>query len=334
MSNNISRIMIETVVKRYLRDIKDSPERSIRNLVDMALQFSNGRFQQRFFTAAQRMLKNENSGYYALVRDVATHVSQERLLRFGMNLGYNGCTLGARHIREKEAELHCNIPWSITLCLGDWTSQEKERVSQIVHQGESLGIHTWLLFAQGHMTQAIELASEHPDSAFVLFCEAEDLSAPVLDDLREQEHMMPALRFEEAAEEACGRLREAEMPYSVYLSYDDGSLESILNGEVLCSAQQLHPMFTALAPAPDCPQEIRRLVYQAIQRFRNEQLYHTIAWELVEDHLFVDHIISDDSCCAVFDAEGELAGSEGTNLFRQELVDIFRQTFPKKEAAE
>ena len=334
MSNNISRIMIETVVKRYLRDIKESPERSIRNLVDMALQFSNGRFQQRFFTAAQRMLKNENSGYYALVRDVAAHVSQERILRFGMNLGYNGCTLGARCIREKEAELHCNIPWSITLRLGDWTPQQKDRVSQIVQQGESLGVHTWLLFAQGYMTQAIELAAEHPDSAFVLFCEAEDLSPSVLDDLREQEHVMLALRYEEAAEEACGRLREAEMPYSVYLPYDAGSLEGILNGELLCSAQQLHPMFTALAPAPDCPREIRRLVYQAVQRFRNEQLYHTVVWELVEDQLFVDRIISDDSCCAVFDAEGELVGNDGANLFRQELVDIFRQTFPKKEAAE
>ena len=71
MNHTISRVLIETVVKKALRDIKDSPERSIRNLVDMALQFSNGRFQKEFFETTQTMLQNEDSAYYLLVRDAA-----------------------------------------------------------------------------------------------------------------------------------------------------------------------------------------------------------------------------------------------------------------------
>lgn len=63
MENSMSRFITGSVVKRTLKDIKDNPERSIRNLVDMALQFSGGRFQQDFFTTAQTMLQNENSAY-------------------------------------------------------------------------------------------------------------------------------------------------------------------------------------------------------------------------------------------------------------------------------
>ena len=100
MTNSISRVLIETIVRKTLRDIEESPERSTRNLVDMALQFSNGRFQKYFLETARGMLENENSAYYALVRDAVGNIDHERLLNFGMNVGYNSCTSGARRIRE------------------------------------------------------------------------------------------------------------------------------------------------------------------------------------------------------------------------------------------
>ncbi len=49
MDNTVTRIAIEMVVKKTLREITDSPERSTRNLVDMGLHFSNGRFHRIFF---------------------------------------------------------------------------------------------------------------------------------------------------------------------------------------------------------------------------------------------------------------------------------------------
>ena len=41
MSHTVSPRLIETVVRKTLRDAKDSPERSFRNLVDLALYFSS-----------------------------------------------------------------------------------------------------------------------------------------------------------------------------------------------------------------------------------------------------------------------------------------------------
>ena len=94
MEKSMSRMLVETVVKKALKSIKESPERGIRNLVDMALQFSEGRFQINFFTVTQTMFQNENSAYYGLVRNVVAYTDSDRLFTFGMNLGYNSCTEG------------------------------------------------------------------------------------------------------------------------------------------------------------------------------------------------------------------------------------------------
>lgn len=77
MEKNISGMLVETVVKKALKNIKDNPERGIRNLVDRALQFSSGRFQKNFFAVAQAMLQNENSAYYGLVRDTVAYADME-----------------------------------------------------------------------------------------------------------------------------------------------------------------------------------------------------------------------------------------------------------------
>ena len=49
MSAVFPQILIETIVRKAIRDIRDSPKRNTRNLIDMALNFSEGRFQSRFF---------------------------------------------------------------------------------------------------------------------------------------------------------------------------------------------------------------------------------------------------------------------------------------------
>lgn len=52
MTKNMSRLLVETVVRNALKSIRNDPERGVRNLIDMALQFSEGRFQKNFFTIA------------------------------------------------------------------------------------------------------------------------------------------------------------------------------------------------------------------------------------------------------------------------------------------
>ena len=337
MERSMSRLLVETVVKKALKNIKESPERGIRNLVDMALQFSTGRFQQDFFVTTQTMLQNENSAYYGLVRDVVTSTDTDRLFSFGMNLGYNGCTEGARRIRENEVKLSCNIPWTILLQMDTQQFGEKQQAyNKLIQDGESLGIYTWMLFPKEHPRKVFSLVEDHPDSAFCVFCEAEDITSAFIDEVAECKNQMLVIRYDENIDGVCSVLRERGLLYSVWYQYNQKDTEIIINGDLFSSTQQVSPAFTALFPETNCPEEVRRLAYQEVKRARNEQSYRTIAWELQGDNCLIDSIISGDACSVCFDKAGDLCDWNGKirngqyNLFRRSLVEMLTNAYPKK----
>ena len=169
MSAVFPQILIETIVRKAIRNIRDSPKRNTRNLVDMALNFSEGRFQSRFFETAQSMLRDENSAYYRLIPDMAVHVDTEKIINFGINLGYNSCTAGAKKIRALEKKEQFNIPWSISLIISgkEYEKNEKEYL-RVLGQGKRLGIYTWMLYAPGGTEKILELARKYPECAFVI----------------------------------------------------------------------------------------------------------------------------------------------------------------------
>jgi len=337
MEKSMSRMLVETVVKRAIKSIKDSPERGIRNLVDMALQFSEGRFQKNFFTMAQTMLQNESSAYYGLVRETVSNTDTDRLCKFGMNLGYNSCTEGARRIRQNEKKMNCNIPWTIFL----WMDAQKlninrEQYDALIYEGEHLGIYTWMLFALENPQQILSLAEGHPDSAFCVFCQAAELSAAFLAEAADLGNMMLVVRYEESAANLCATLREMGLLYSVWYQYGQKDIEAIANGDLFISTQQFFPTFTVLIPEKSCPKEVRHLAYQAVKSAREEQTYHTVVLELQGDNSLIDSIISGDACSVCFDKNGNLYDwnkkyeSGHCNLFQSSLADILTSACPKK----
>lgn len=336
MNNTISRVLIETVVKKALRDIKDSPERSMRNLVDMALQFSNGRFQRVFFETTQTMLQNEDSAYYRLVRDAAYSVSEDRVLTFGVNLGYSSCTYGAKIIRETESKEHFNIPWALSLGVDEasW-SKHASRYQEVISEGEKLGVYSWLLFADGCPIDFLCLAAQHPKHAFAIFCKPEHVTEKLIEEAEAIHNIMFVIQYSETAAEACQLLRENKQLYSVYMQYGEAEVESILSGELFCCAEPLHPAFTMLLADNSCSMMTRAMVYDFVTKSRKEQKYQTLPWDVIHDSRFVDSIISDDSCAAGFDASGRLCTIEeqpsrkDCNLFTQPLAEILKAAFPK-----
>ena len=109
MENSMSRILIETTVRQTLKGLQDNPKRSVRNLVDMALHFSEGRFQYRFFQTAHTMLEHQDSAYYALVEDAVKHIETgtSRAVRHepGLQQLHMGCPENP-HKRKKTGMQH------------------------------------------------------------------------------------------------------------------------------------------------------------------------------------------------------------------------------------
>lgn len=328
--------LIETIVKRTLQDIQDSPERSIRNLVDMALHFATGKTEQSFFRIAQSMLQNEQSAYYGLIQDMAVHVDMDRLLRFGMNLGYNGCVLGAKTIRKIEAEEGFNIPWCISLMIDAQRCHDRmPQYNGLIAQANALGTYVFMIHARGGAQQILPLIAAHPDCAFICLCGADDVTEAFLESAQTLHHMMLAVRLSDDADEACALLREKKLLYSLYVPYGDQDAEQILSGELFDSAQTLHPVFTLLTPTASCSREKQKQIYRSAADAREQQIYRTIPLDVSQDFKLIDGIISDDDCTVCFDETGELWTAPGQavrrakNAFAAPLSDILRETFPK-----
>lgn len=339
MENSMSRILIETTVRQTVKGIKENPKRSIRNLVDMALHFSEGRFQSRFFQTARTMLEHQDSAYYDLVEDAVAHIEIEHLVTFGMNLGYNSCTWGAQRIRTNEAQLGFNIPWSIFLQMDQFPHAGRlASYDKTIDEGEQLGIYCWMLLSHGDPMTLFPLIEHHPDSAFFLLCQPEAITPAVLDEMTSLKHLMPVIRWNDRAGEACAMLRNAQLPYSVYTPYSQNDLQSILTGDLFCETQQYHPLFTVLAGKPDCPSSIRKLAHQAAVQVRKEQHHQTVPWELSFDTRLVDEIISDDAYCVFFDGQGQMfaldhpGGAPFGNLFEEGLTPLIQRAYPKVPA--
>lgn len=332
MSSGTSRAIIETLVRGAIRDMRDSPKRSTRNLVDMALQFANGRFQNHFFRMAQTMLENEASPYYDLVQDAVNHIDTDRIVTFGMNVGYNSCTYGASKIRAVEDAKGYNVPWTVFLHINEHSNPEK--LQDVIAQGEELGIYTWQVFSEGQPERLFPLAKAHPGSAFAIYCSPSDITEAFRESILEHKNVMPVIRYEDSASQACGALRDMGIGYSLYHVYDQRSASEILGGDLFYSTQQLHPLFTALMPAQNCSGNLREKVHRQIQVFRDQQLFQTVPWDVLSDSSWVDSIISSEPCVAEFDANGRLRSISDRiagelNLFHDDLCHIFQSAFPK-----
>lgn len=332
MGSDLTRITIETTVRNALKNSASSPDRCVRNLIDLGLHFANGRFQKRLFTAAQNMMKQTDSAYYTLFQDLIVNTDPDRLLTFGINLGYNGCTRGARKIREIEAKEHFDVPWALTMAIDSgYLEQHEEIYHNVIREGNTLGIYNYFIVPDGDPRAVLPLLQQHDDCAFILMLAGEQITDALIDQCREIKNVLFSVRLDKKAASVCAALRRGHLLYAVHRGYSQRDLEAITGGQWLEEALPLHPTFAFLFPKPHCPEQVRKTVYQYIISVRTGQEYPVIPMDFYEDQLLIDRIISDDGCSVMFDAHGNIYTNSGIrseahlNLFQSPLKEILRR---------
>ena len=335
MAENMNYILVKTLVKKAIHVLKTDPERTVRNLVDMALQFSDSRFQQQFFSTAGKLLSDEHSGYYSLAKDTLTRIDEEALLTVSMNLGYNGLFCGSKYIRQHEVEDCYNIPWTVTLTVSG--GQNPERNHEIIRQGQRFGIHTWQLFSDHCFGECLSLAAAYPNSAFICFCSSGEIDRTILEQATDAKNIMILVAYDADADVTCSVLREGGSAFGLYYPYGTEDIPAIESGALIRDMEQLYPAVCVLYPKMPCKSEYTERVYRWVKSARLEQTFRTIVWELYADALLVDEVISEDPCWVGFDAQGQLYNHKGScenpnwNIYRQDLPEILRQAYPRKQ---
>lgn len=332
MKKDMNRMLVETVVRRTLKNIQNSPERETRNLVDLGLECSKGRFQKNFLRTTQKMLHNQESAYYSLVKNTVDSVDHDILTTFGINLGYNGCTKGARVIREVEAEYGFNVPWSITLVINEEKlDAEPDFYPSVLQQGISLGIHTYLFFILGDPEKILPLIEKQSECAFIIFLRGYQVSSSFVKKMKAVKNAMTLVYVNKDMPDACQKLRDAKLLYGVYKRYAEQDKKRILSGEWLNTVLPAKPAFAVLRADDSCTPETKKDVYDYVVSVRNSQKYPLVLMDLKYDILAIDRIISEEECMAEFNADGNLRTYEGLqreekfNIFRHSLEDILRE---------
>lgn len=331
MKKDMNRMLVETVVRRTLKNIQSSPERETRNLVDLGLECSKGRFQKNFLRTTQKMLHNQESAYYSLVKNTVDTVDHDILTTFGINLGYNGCTKGARVIREVEAEHGFNVPWSLTIAINEVKlDAEPDFYPSVLQQGISLGIHTFLFFITGDPEKVLPLMQKQPECAFILFLRGHSLSSSFVKKMKAVKNVMTLVYANEDMPDACQKLKDAKLLYGVYERYTEQDKERILSGEWLNTVLPAKPTFAVLRADYPCTPETKKDVYDYVVSVRDSQKYPLILVDLKHDILAIDRMISEEECIVGFNADGGLQTYEGYhreeqfNIFSHTLEDILR----------
>ena len=259
MKKDMNRMLVETVVRRTLKNIQNSPERETRNLVDLGLECSKGRFQKNFLRTTQKMLHNQESAYYSLVKNTVDSVDHDILTTFGINLGYNGCTKGARVIREVEAEYGFNVPWSITLVINEEKlDAEPDFYPSVLQQGISLGIHTYLFFILGDPEKILPLIEKQSECAFIIFLRGYQVSSSFVKKMKAVKNAMTLVYVNKDMPDACQKLRDVKLLYGVYKRYAEQDKKRILSGEWLNTVLPAKPAFAVLRADDSCTPETKK----------------------------------------------------------------------------
>ncbi|MCC8196052.1 MAG: hypothetical protein LIO49_04490 [Ruminococcus sp.] len=322
-----AKSIIEAYVGKKLEAMRNNPDRESRNLVDLALGLSAGRFQKHFLSIAHSMLEDENSPYYALIHDAIKNVGTANILKFGMNIGYNSFTAGAKTIRNLEKECGYNIPWVITFYVDD-KSFSQEAYTEAIRQGKKMGIYTYVFFCKGIPGKLTEIFDGETECAFMLFSDAESIEKEILSQASEIKNLMLCVKYSDSAAEVCEDLRSKKALYSLWYEYDKNPMcEELLN-----TADELHPILTFFVNTEDDYAGYSE-VYREAYTLRDTRTVASVPLEFSGTARMIDEIISDDACIAVFNESGKLisvdSSAEEQNFKNQPLSEIFETCYPK-----
>ena len=306
-NQTVIKAAIRSAVTKGIRDIRRDPNRSLRRLVDLGIQFGRGSYQQTFFSDAQNALKNRNSGYYELVSSLIRSVDEQTLETLGLNVGYMSWTLGAQKIRAYEKEHGVNVPWTLLLKM-DEQSTEPLDFAALVDQGQNLGIYTFFLFVGQRgmpLDSILPIAEQFSNCAFFMLAGDEATNDQLFQSAELPRNMLFVPRGDDPRSAQIGaELVQKKRMFGFHCEYNATNAEHLLSDVFLQSIIRQGTPFLFLIAATDCDRATRDRVHAQVLALRAQGRYPLFPIDLYRDVQQVDHIISNESCLLALDASG------------------------------
>ena len=335
-NDKITKALLRTTIKKALADIKRDPKRSVRNLVDLGLNFAEGCNQREIFDLTQQYLSNENSAYFRLAENMACELDHEKLTTFGLNFGYNGCTSGARLLREKQKELGCHLPFLITFTIDSRPDAlTVAEVESAIEQGMALGIYIYAVICSSDVYPGLlNLAEQFSECAFIYFVNPVRITREVISRTGEINNLVTSLRMEEdpvPCLEAAAALREQGCITVVHYEYTPADINAILSNFLTDAFAETGAVAGIFYAVQGIDPAAQKLVADYRTEIVRSQQYPIFIFEAQSDIKRIDAMFSGAECRVHFIGGGKVLYSaeqkvfEGANLRTDPLKDIFRQ---------
>lgn len=329
--HDLNRAMVEATVTRALRNMEQDSHRSARNLVDMGLLFAKGPFEQRILRAFRGILEDETCPYYGLLSRALVQCDRETLVTFSINVAFEGCSRGARQIREVERSRGFSVPWALELTAGQ-SGLSRVYIQRIVTEAMELGIHVFLLRDMGIDQGELELLlADNPTCAFVVFTDGSHGPDWDLAGLSRFHNLMMSVCGETPlALTLCRAMEEKRMLYSVHLPYSDDTAQTL--PARLQEAGELRGILAILYSQNASPQ-VQEQVHSRVDAVRMGHTYPFGLMCLPGDILSIDEIISSDPCSLSFLPDGTAVTARGvtaSNIRHTSLSQLLERELPKK----
>ncbi len=335
-NDKITKALLRATIKKSLADIQRDPKRSVRNLVDLGLQFADGCNQRGFLEVTRTYLSSENSAYYRLAENIVNEIDHDKLANYGINFGFNGCTMGARILRESEAEYGCHIPFLLAFFVSsDSDALKVSDIADTVRQGMQLGIYIYVVICSGdNYSQLLDMAEEFADCAFVFFVNPKKLTREVISRTSELDNLVTSVRFDgvtDACLEAVRAMREQGCITVVHYEYKPENLNEILSNSITDRLAETGAVAAILYAPPTVDKAAQKLVFDYKAETVRSQQYPIFMFEAKSDIDKIEHMFSDDECLVVFSNGGkayytaEQKPLEQVSLRENTLLEILKK---------
>lgn len=320
MKYNIRRVIVESVVDKYIKDIKSDTKRGVRNIIDFALMFSKGRFQKQFFNASQRLVENENSMYYTLGKRLIDSVSTEVIKGFGINMGLNAFTVGAKKIRECEQKERFNIPW----CIGFHVDEtvETEKIEEVVKEGTKFGVYAYIIFTKGgniDIAGLTDMMNRNEECAFVVHVSPEAVKENIEIAVKCPNVMYSVYKSSESLS-ALGMLSQHRHICCVTVPYDDSNYKSVMDGTWDDGGYKEKCVMAIFVAEDSCSVENCEKVRDKIRIDRNSNEIPIFLMDYFSDCFLIDHIISEEDCYLGVMPDGTVTTSDELRELKTSLT--------------
>jgi hypothetical protein len=308
----ITKALIRTTIKKALSDIQRDPKRSVRNLVDLGLQFADGENQRQILDVTRTYLSSENSAYFRLAENIVNEIDHEKLTEYGINFGYNGCTLGAKLIRENEVKLGFHIPFLLAFNV---TNAEDgitvDEIRKTIRQGMPLGIYIYVLICScDNYGELLDMADEFSECAFVFFVNPRRLTREVISRTSELNNLVTSVRFDSDNSAYCSekvrQMREQGCITCLHYRYSPENLNELLAGNTVDSLAETGAIAAILYAEPGIDPAAQRLVFDYKTETVRSQQYPIFMFEARSDIYSIEHMFSNAECLVVFSDGGKV----------------------------